>query len=74
MERLVLTAPDISCEHCINAISRAVGSLDSARMVEGNETTKQVIVEFDAGKTTLDQIKEAMEEEGYPVGASWAAN
>jgi len=74
MERLVLTAPDISCEHCINAISRAVGSLESASMIEGNENTKQVIVEFDSGETSLDQIKEAMEEEGYPVAASWSAS
>lgn len=74
MEKLVLTAPDISCEHCINAIGRAVGSLDGAKMIEGNPDTKQVIIEFDAGKASLDQIKEAMEEEGYPVAASWAAN
>ena len=70
MERLVLTAPDISCDHCINAIGRAVGALEGARMVEGNPDTKQVIVEFDLSKTGLDAIKEAMAEEGYEVAAA----
>lgn len=73
MERMILTAPDISCEHCINAIGRAVGALDGARMVEGSPETKQVIVEFDGAGVSLETIKAAMEEEGYPVAAAWPA-
>ncbi|MBI4497719.1 MAG: heavy-metal-associated domain-containing protein [Chloroflexi bacterium] len=67
MERIVLTAPDISCDHCINAITKAVGSLEGVESVDGSPDTKQVTVVFDAGRVSLEAIKEAMEEEGYPV-------
>lgn len=73
MERMILTAPDISCEHCIAAISRAVAALDTASLVQGDIAARQVLVEFDAAALSLDTIKAAMAEEGYPVAAAWSA-
>ncbi len=67
IERVTLTAPDISCAHCVKAINGAVGGLDGVSHVEANESTKQVKVEFDPQRVSLTEIEAAMKEEGYPV-------
>ena len=67
MERTTLEAPDISCEHCIMSIEKAVTKLPGVRFVSGDPERKQVIVEYEAGAGTLEAIERAMEEEGYPV-------
>ena len=67
IEHATMTAPDISCGHCVNAINGAVGALDGVSHVEANESTKQVKVEFDPRRVSLAQIEAAMDEEGYPV-------
>ena len=67
IERATLTAPDISCSHCVNAIQGAVGALDGVSHVEANEATKQVKVEFDPQRVSLAQIEAALDEEGYPI-------
>jgi copper chaperone len=69
MERITLTAPDISCDHCINAIRKAVTTLPSVQMLSGDPDTKLVTLEFDPEQTPLDDIEAAMEEEGYPVSS-----
>jgi copper chaperone len=69
MERITLTAPDISCDHCINAIRKAVTSLPGVQMLEGNPDTKLITLEFDPGQTELEEIEDTMQDEGYPVSA-----
>jgi copper chaperone len=67
IEQATLTAPDISCSHCVSAIQGAVGALDGVSHVEANESTKQVKVEFDPQRVSLAQIEATLDEEGYPV-------
>ncbi|HUF52225.1 MAG TPA: heavy-metal-associated domain-containing protein [Dehalococcoidia bacterium] len=67
MEQITLEAPDISCDHCIQSIQKAVQALPGARLVSGDPAAKQVIVEYDPAQTPLDKIEAALEEEGYPV-------
>jgi copper chaperone len=67
IERATLTAPDISCGHCVAAIQGAVGALPGVNTVKADEGTKQVQVEFDPQRVTLAQIAATMDEEGYPV-------
>ncbi|MCL5962458.1 MAG: copper ion binding protein [Chloroflexi bacterium] len=67
MEKVTLTAPDISCQHCVNAIKKAVGALPGVFEVEASADTKKVSVEYDPQKLTVAQIEEAMAGEGYPV-------
>ena len=66
-EQTVLTAPDISCGHCVATINRAVGGRDGVSRVEADEATKQVRVEYDPERVSLAEIQTAMAEEGYPV-------
>ena len=67
IERATLTAPDISCGHCVATINKAVGAIDGVRRVEASEQTKQVQIEFDPGKVSLAKIEAVLDEEGYPV-------
>ena len=63
---LTRTAPDISCEHCANAISGALGALDGVATVAVDIDDQRVDVEYDATTTSIEEIDAALEEEGYP--------
>ncbi len=67
MAKATLQAPDISCDHCIMSIEKAVTKLPSVQFVSGDAEGKWVTLEYDPAAVSLDQIAEAMEEEGYPV-------
>jgi copper chaperone len=64
---VTLTAPDISCDHCIAAIRRALSGLAGVQFVDGNPQTKQVTIRYDPSMVELTAIEKAMEEEGYPL-------
>ena len=66
MEEITLTAPDISCDHCIAAIRKALSKLAGVQFVGGNPQTKQVTIRYDPSVVELTAIEKAMEEEGYP--------
>lgn len=63
---LIRTAPDISCEHCANAITGALRALDGVSAVAVDVDGKRVTVEYDDGRTAPAAIDAALEEEGYP--------
>jgi copper chaperone len=66
MAQTVLEAPDISCDHCIMTIEKAVTKA-GGKFISGDPDKKQVTVDFDPSAVSLQAIEEAMEEEGYPV-------
>lgn len=67
IEKATLTAPDISCGHCVATINKAVGGLDGVSKVAANEQTRQIAVEFDPTRISLAQIEATLDDEGYPV-------
>lgn len=68
-ERATLTAPDISCGHCVATVERAVGALAGVQTVAADAATKRVTVEFDPNRVTLARIADVLADEGYPVEA-----
>jgi copper chaperone len=66
VEEVTLTAPDISCDHCIAAIRGALSKLAGVQFLDGNPQTKQVTIRYDPSVVDLTAIEKAMEEEGYP--------
>lgn len=56
----VFNVPDVSCQHCVNAITKEVSSLGGVRNVQVDLNSKQVSV--DAGDTVPT---EAINEAGY---------
>jgi copper chaperone len=67
MEQITLEAPDISCDHCIMSIEKALSKLDGVRFLSGDPAGKLVILEYDPTVLELSVIEATMEEEGYPV-------
>lgn len=67
MTTTTLTVPDISCGHCKSSIEGAVGTLTGVKKVEVHIDEKTVDVDFEDGDVSLDQIIEAIEEQGYTV-------
>lgn len=67
IEQATLTAPDISCSHCVATVTKAVGGLKGVSNVTADEQTKQVKVAYDPAQVSLQQIEATLDEEGYPV-------
>lgn len=67
MQTITLEAPDITCDHCIMSIQKAVNRLPGAKFVSGDAEAKRVTVEYDPSSVQLTAIEQALEEEGYPV-------
>lgn len=62
-----LTAPDISCGHCVSSIQNRLGELDGIKSVVASADTKQIDLAFDPAKIDLAKIKAELDDEGYPV-------
>ena len=70
LEHVTVTAPDISCAHCVATVKEAVGSLPGVASVEADPDSKRVEIDFDPGQVSLTQIAAALDEAGYPVEAA----
>ncbi|MFD1205384.1 MULTISPECIES: copper chaperone CopZ [Sporosarcina] len=62
----VLKVEGMSCGHCVNSIESSVGELKGVSSVKVDLANNEVTVEFD-NETTLKQIKETIEDQGYEV-------
>lgn len=67
MQKVTLKVEGMSCGHCVSAVEGSVGALGGVTSVKVNLDEGLVDVEFDANITTLDEIKETIDEEGYDV-------
>ena len=59
-----LQVEGMSCGHCVSSVTRSVRDVDAAAKVEVDLATQRVRVDSSA---SLDEIKSALEEAGYPV-------
>ena len=66
MEKITLSIPTISCEHCVMTIKRELGEIQGIKEVEGDATTKKITVQWDL-PATLEQIKSNLKEINYPA-------
>jgi copper chaperone len=63
----VLNVPDISCEHCENAITGALQPVAGVESVKVDIPAKQVYVAYDPAQISIDRMKEILKDEDYPV-------
>ncbi|MGM9966355.1 MULTISPECIES: copper chaperone CopZ [unclassified Rummeliibacillus] len=66
-EKIQLNVEGMSCGHCVKAVENGVGSLNGVQNVSVNLEKGLVDVDYDNSKVTTENIKEAIEEEGYIV-------
>jgi len=63
MERLNLMIEGMTCEHCVRAVR---GRLEQTPGVTVNDVkVGSVALDFDPSKTNIDDIEEAIADEGY---------
>jgi copper ion binding protein len=65
MERISLKVAGMSCAHCENRVSAAIKKLPGVEEASASAKEAKVDVAFDADKTGIEQIKEAISESGY---------
>ena len=63
MERLNLTIEGMSCEHCVRAVRGRLERTDGVKV--DDVTIGSAVLDFDPGKTSIDDIEEAIADEGY---------
>lgn len=73
MKTVVLSVPDISCEHCERTITGALSPIEGVSDVKVDIPAKQVRVEFAEDKVGVEQMKEVLQEEDYPVESATPA-
>lgn len=62
-----LKVQGMSCGHCVNAVESGVEELEGVSSVAVDLKKGEVAVDYDADKTSLNEIQEAIEEKGYDV-------
>jgi len=65
-EQIRVTAPDIVCGGCANAIKNAFGRIDGVSAVDVDVATKQVSVDHEPSITREDIVK-VLNDAGFPV-------
>lgn len=73
MTNVILNVPDISCAHCEKTVLEALQDKPGVKAVQVNIPAKSVYLDYDESAFTLDQVKEALDEEGYPVAGTTPA-
>lgn len=61
--------PDVSCEHCVSAITSELTKIGGVQDVTVDIPTKVVTVRHD-GSVSDDQVVAGLDEAGYEVAAS----
>jgi copper chaperone len=64
---IVLSVPDVSCEHCVKAINGALGQRQGVEEVQVDIPTKTVHLKFDDEQISLATIEEILDDTGYTV-------
>lgn len=62
-----LQVENMSCGHCVGAVTKAVQSVDAAARVEIDLATKSVQID---SATPLAPLKAAIADAGYPVSSA----
>ena len=69
MAKVILSVPNISCEHCQRTITSALVPVAGVQSVNVDIPTRQVTVDYDDTVTSVRQFEEILQEEDYPVAS-----
>ena len=67
MQQITLNVPKMSCGHCKMAVETAGRSLAGVASIEADPQTKKVEVAYDESAVSIEDIRKAITEAGYPV-------
>ena len=69
MSKVILDIPEITCGHCAMTVTNALKPQAGVKEVRVSIPQHEVLLEFDEGQISLDQVKEILANEEYPVEA-----
>jgi copper chaperone len=67
VQETILSVPDISCEHCVNAINGALKDLPGVETVNTDIPTKTVYLRYNTDLVTMANIEMVLDDIGYTV-------
>lgn len=67
MTKTTINVDGMACEHCVNAITKAVGALTGVSDVKVDLEAKTVTVDHELSEASVEKIKEEIEDQGYDV-------
>ena len=67
VQETVLSVPDVSCQHCVNAINGALKGLPGVESVNTDIPTKTVHLRYDASQVSMEKVEAALDDIGYTV-------
>jgi len=70
MEKKTLRVEGMSCEHCVKAVTNAIGGIAGVTGVVVSLKDKTASFSYDPAQTPLEIIKTAITDEGYEVEAT----
>ncbi|HEY3362076.1 MAG TPA: copper ion binding protein [Methanosarcina sp.] len=65
MTQETIKVEGMSCMHCQLRVKKAVEAVEGVQRADVNLQTKQVVIDYDEGKSNLEKIKDAIREAGY---------
>ena len=68
MEQVTLTIPALWADHHVITVKRLLSPISGVENVFASSAFKQVMVEFDAGKTSQAALVKALTDAGYAPG------
>ncbi len=68
VDRVTLKVEGMSCGHCVEAIENSVSAISGVDNVQVQLDSGTVNVEFNKDVVVVEQITNAIEEEGYTIG------
>ena len=66
-EEVVLSVPDVSCEHCVRSIDSALSPLPGVTGIQTDLASKTVRLRYDPSQTPMATIEAALDDAGYTV-------
>ncbi len=67
VQDVVLSVPDVSCEHCVKTVNGALGNLPGVEHVSTDIPTKTVHLRYDEHQLSMKKIEEVLDDAGYTV-------
>jgi sulfite exporter TauE/SafE/copper chaperone CopZ len=74
MKKTTILIVDMVCSSCEARISKALAAVDGVISTRVSQRDGRADVEYDEGKTTVEELKTAVEKAGYTVGKSGGAS
>jgi copper chaperone CopZ len=68
MEKVTLSVPTMWADHHVTAVKRLLSPISGVENVFASSAFKQVLVEFDAAKTSQAALVKALTDAGYALG------